>query len=716
MVYSFGMENIKPISILRDTSKVEKDLKENGGRLYITKNGYSDLVILSPDNYDKIASQKIEKPCAGDHKKYDRKSIDTPQCNPLGFVRCRAQSIEVDVANVTANKNKILQAVKESAEDGVKVLCLPELCLTGYTCGDLFFSDNLQEKVEKSLKEIENESLAYDVFFAFGAPIVQNNSLYNCAVAVYKGKILGIVPKSFLPNYGEFYEKRHFAPALKENEKIDVMGVSYPFGTKLIFCDENYLKLKIGIEICEDAWIPETPSTKAALAGADVILNLSASNEIVGKREYRSSLVSMTSARLCAAYVYADAGDGESTTDLVFGSHNLIAENGKILSETQLFEMGKATTEIDLEKITAERIKMTTFGNAGSDYYQFIFFSMLLEQPQNLLRHYSANPFVPEGDGIDLKRVSLILKIQEMGLAKRLSTIHTKKALVGVSGGLDSTLALLVTVEAFKHLKYDLRGITAVTIPAFGTSKRTYNNGKKLADELGVSFREINIKKTLVSHFSDIGHDLNEYNVTYENAQARERTQVLMDLANDEGAIMVGTSDLSELCLGWTTFNGDHMSMYGVNASIPKTLVRYLCEGYAILHPETLDSITDIVSTPISPELLPTGKNGNIAQKTEDKIGPYELNDFFIFHFLRFGFDPTKLYFLAKTAYKGKYDDQTIKKWLKEFFIRFFHNQFKRSCLPDGAKVGTVAVSPRGDLRMPSDASADDYLREIESL
>lgn len=716
MLYSFCMKNIKPISILRDTSKVEKDLKDNDGCLYITKNGYSDLVILSPDYYDKIIGKASNNLPVEFLKKYDNASVNEPQSDPLGFVRSRAQSIEIEVSNVSYNKAKIIEAVKEASSDNVKILCLPELCLTGYTCSDLFFSNNLQDEVEKALKEIEEESISFDVFFVFGAPLIKNNCLYNCAVAVYKGKILGVVPKSFLPNYGEFYEKRHFAPAPKENETIEIDGVSYPFGTKIIFVDANYIKLKIAIEICEDAWVPDTPSTKAALAGADVILNLSASNEIVGKREYRSSLVSMTSARLCAAYIYADAGDGESTTDLVFGSHNLIAENGKMLAETPLFEMKKATSEIDLEKITAERIKMTTFGNEGLDNFEAVCFSMPLNRPQNLLRHYSMNPFVPEGEGIDLKRVDLILKIQEMGLVKRLETIHVKKALVGVSGGLDSTLTLLVTVEAFKHLNYDLKGITAVSMPAFGTSQRTHANAKKLSNELGVSFKEINIKRTLVSHFSDIGHDLNNINVAYENAQARERTQVLMDLANDEGALMVGTSDLSELCLGWTTFNGDHMSMYGVNASIPKTLVRYLCEGYAILHPETSESIDDIVSTPISPELLPTDKNGNIAQKTEDKIGPYELNDFFIFHFLRFGFRPTKLYYLAQNAYKGAYDDATIKKWLREFFIRFFHNQFKRSCLPDGAKVGTVAVSPRGDLRMPSDASVEDYLKEIDEL
>jgi NAD+ synthase (glutamine-hydrolysing) len=709
------MNYIQPITALRNTNKLEKDVKNAEGPVFITKNGYSDLVILSPENYQNLIQERKSQLSPEKPVFRNKEMPNDVQSDPLGFVKVRAASVPIEVAGVKHNLLEIEKLVSQADADGVKILALPELCLTGYTASDLFLTDTLQSQVVEALLDLEKWSKRYDVFFAVGAPLSKNNCLYNCAVAFYKGKILGIVPKSYLPNYCEFYEKRHFTSAPLENSNISLNGFGYPFGTKLIFVDQKFHKLKISIEICEDVWVPDTPSTKAALAGADVILNLSASNEVVGKKEYRSDLVKMTSARLCSAYLYADAGDGESTTDLVFASHNLVAENGKILCETPLFSMGNATSEIDLDKILSERRKMTTFGNV--DYsYQEIYFGMPLRTPEKLLRHYSQNPFIPEQKDIDLDRVKLILSMQAMGLAKRLQTVHQKKALIGVSGGLDSTLALLVTVEAFKKLGYDLKGISAITLPAFGTSERTHHNAIALSQALGVSFEEINIKNSLLSHFEDIKHDPNDHNLTYENAQARERTQVLMDVANDRGALMVGTGDLSELCLGWTTFNGDHMSMYGVNASIPKTLVRYLVEGYALLHPEAAESLNDIVATPISPELLPTDSKGQIAQKTEDKIGPYELHDFFIYHFLRFGFRPAKLYFLAQQAYAGKYDDATIKKWLREFFVRFFHNEFKRSCLPDGAKVGTVAISPRGDLRMPSDASVADYLDEIEAL
>ena len=525
-----------------------------------------------------------------------------------------------------------------------------------------------------------------------------------------------MIPKSHLPTYGEFYEKRHFTPAKEGIDAIEIDGISSRFGKNLLFVDENYLPLKIAVEICEDLWVPDTPSTAAALAGATLILNLSASNEVVGKKEFRQNLVGAASSRLCAGYVYADAGDGESSTDLVFASHNIIAENGKILAESPIFKMENATSEIDLERLLAERRKMNTFGNSEESSFLKVPFKLSLVRIEKLNRHFSRNPFIPEGKNIDLNRVNLILLMQAKGLAQRLEAIHCSRVLIGISGGLDSTLALLVAVEAFKILHLDPRGIYAITMPAFGTSERTHKNAANLSKLLGVSFEEINIKKTLLSHFEDIDHSPSDHNLAFENAQARERTQVLMDLCSDRDAIMVGTGDLSELCLGWTTYNGDHMSMYGVNASIPKTLVQYLCQGYAALHPEVAAPLNDIIATPISPELLPTDSQGRIAQKTEDKIGPYELNDFFIYYFLRFGFSPTKIYYLANQAYAGVYDSLTIKKWLREFFLRFFRNEFKRSCLPDGAKVGTVAVSPRGDLRMPSDADVADYLQEIDGL
>jgi NAD+ synthase (glutamine-hydrolysing) len=710
------MNKIQPITTLRDTAKIEKQLKEFPEPIILTKNGYPDLVVLSPEQFENLQQNQPILASKPHCSSLEQPAFSSVQDHPLGMVKVRAASIKVHVAGVEENKGAILAAVQEAEGSGVKVLVLPELCLTGYTCGDLFLSKSLQKKVESAVHEIALWSKGHSILFAFGAPLAKGNCLYNCAVVVEDGAILGVIPKSYLPTYGEFYEKRHFTPADEQIGTMEIDGVSVTFGKKLLFIDANYLPLKIAVEICEDLWVPNTPSTAAALAGATLILNLSASNEVVGKKEYRENLVSAASSRLCAGYLYADAGDGESSTDLVFASHNLVAENGKILAESPLFQMENATSEIDLERLLAERRKMNTFGNVGEAEFLKIPFSLSLSHLETLTRHFSKNPFIPEGKEIDLNRVSLILLMQAKGLAQRLEAIHCSRALVGISGGLDSTLALLVAVEAFKLLHLDLKGIYAVTMPAFGTSERTHKNAEDLSRGLGVSFEEIKIKNTLLSHFKDIGHAPEDHNLTYENAQARERTQVLMDLCSERNAIMVGTGDLSELCLGWTTFNGDHMSMYGVNASIPKTLVRYLCQGYALLHPEVASSLNDIIATPISPELLPTDQKGQIAQKTEDKIGPYELHDFFIYYFLRFGFSPSKIYYLATQAYAGVYDHATIKKWLREFFIRFFHNEFKRSCLPDGAKVGTVAISPRGDLRMPSDADVADYLKEIDEL
>lgn len=703
------MNDIKPITLLRNTDKLKQELEENDGKIFITKNGQKDFVILSDEKY-----QKIQK----EHQNADKNVLrdDYSQCNPLGFVRVAAQSINVEVACVSHNKEEIKKAVIDASNDGIKILVLPELCLTGYTCGDLLLNDELLDQVEEGLLELKSFSKEYDLMFVVGAPLRKNGKLFNCAVVFHKGEILGVVPKTHIPNHSEFYEKRYFEGAPNEDGHIHIGSGAYEFGTKLIFVDSDYRKLKIAIEICEDLWATETPCTKAAQAGANVILNLSASNEIVGKADYRRQLVSMTSARLYAAYIYADAGDGESTSDLVFGGHNLIAENGKVLSESPLFAMKRAVTEIDVELLLSERRRVASFTNRYSDEFKFINFSMPLEVPSKMIRSYRPNPFIPNNKSVDLKRVQEILDMQAMGLVKRLKTVHQNKAVVGLSGGLDSTLALLVIVEAFKKLGYDRKGIMAITMPAFGTSKRTHDNAVLLSEELGVSFREINIGESVLTHFRDINHDPNNHNVGFENAQARERTQVLMDVANDDNALMVGTGDLSELCLGWCTYNGDHMSNYGVNGSIPKTLVKYLVEGYAILHPETQPSLLDIIETPISPELLPTDSKGQIAQMTEDKIGPYELHDFFIYYYLRYGFTPKKIFFLSKNALKGKYDDETIKKWLRTFFNRFFKSQFKRSCLPDGAKVGSVAVSPRGDLRMPSDAMVDDYLKEVDSL
>jgi NAD+ synthase (glutamine-hydrolysing) len=713
--YNNDMSNkILPITALRDTAKIDEEIHKSSDPIFVTKNGYGDFVLVSQEYFD---SHFLTPTKAPNHEKTQPFVLNTvPQDDPFGFVRCSCVSIETSVCGVAHNVDEIKKAVDSASKQGVKVLVFSELTLTGYTAGDLFLSSTLQEKVVKALLDLAQFSSAYDLFFIVGAPLIQSNCLYNCAVCIHQGKILGVNPKTNLPNYAEFYEKRYFHSAPAENGTIQIGDQSYPFGSRIIYVDERYPSLKIGVEICEDAWVPDSPSINHALMGATVLANLSASNEVVGKKEFRSSLVSMASAKLIAAYLYADAGNGESTSDLVFAGHNLIAENGKILSESPLFKQQAAIADIDLERLQAERVKTTSFGNGQFEGYRYLPFAMKLEKPLHVLRHYSMNPFIPEQKEVDLNRVQSIMAMQAMGLVKRLETVHQQKVIVGESGGLDSTLALLVAVEAFKYLHYDLKGITALTMPAFGTSKRTHDNAKLLAKSLGVSFQEINIKDTLLSHLKDINHSPDDHNVTYENAQARERTQVLMDLANDTNSLMIGTGDLSELCLGWCTYNGDHMSMYGVNGSIPKTLVRYLCQGYALLHPEAAKPLNDIIDTPISPELLPTDQKGQIAQKTEDKIGPYELHDFFIYHFLRFGFRPKKLYFLAQEAYHGKYDDATIKKWLGVFLKRFFQNEFKRSCLPDGAKVGTVAISPRGDLRMPSDASVEDYLKDWNDL
>ncbi len=706
---------IQPISSLRDTNKLESDLRENDGTLFITKNGYLDLVVLSPETYDRLTptgTAYITEPSALKQPSMAFKE----QSTPLGFVRICAQSIEITVCGIEENKNRIIQAVKEADAINTDILVLPELCLTGYTCGDIFLTTVLLDNSDKAIDDIREATKDSDLFFAFGAPVRKGNSIYNCAIVMQKGQILGVVPKVNIPNYSEYYEARHFAPAPEEVSTISIRGHEYPFGSKLMFQDASYVKVKIGVEICEDLWVPYTPSTGLVLAGCDIIINLSGSNEVVGKKEFRRNLISTTSARLCACYAYANAGDGESTTDLVYSSHNIIAENGNILAETKVFAMEKAIADTDVDRLLSERRKMTTFSNPEEKGYLTVFFDKDIKLKDKLYHRYDKNPFIPNEKEIDIKRVQAILDIQAQGLVKRLKTVRQNRAIIGLSGGLDSTLALLVAVEAFKKLNYDLKGIYAVTLPAFGTSTRTHDNALDLANCLGVTFQEVNIKASVLQHLKDINHDEENHNVTYENAQARERTQVLMDLANDLNALMIGTGDLSELCLGWCTYNGDHMSNYGVNASIPKTLVRYLCNGYAIMHEEAKRPLLDIIDTPISPELLPTGKDGQIEQKTEDKIGPYELHDFFIFHFLRNGYGPKKLFYITKQAHGDVYDDATIKKWLREFYRRFFQNQFKRSCLPDGVKVGTVSISPRGDWRMPSDASSQDFLKEIDQL
>ena len=721
------MPKIKPITDLRDTTALSKEINESDEPIFITKNGNLDFIMMNekmykslsfinnnstPNNLEKVHLENLKK--LKEHKTYNNKIYSsTNKNNNLGFVKVGCATYKVDIGNVKSNLNLIKENINEALKNNIDVLVFPELCLTGYTCNDLFYYPHLLDEVILALQELEEFSKDKKIFFVVGAPIAYNASIYNCAIAIYNGTILGIVPKTYLPNYGEFYEKRQFEEAFEDNIILSINNKEYLFGTKQIFVNNTFPDLKIAIEICEDVWAPETPSTRACLNGATLVLNLSASNEVVGKCDYRKELVSSTSARLICGYAYASAGEGESTTDLIFSGHNLIAENGTILKESSLFDLGIISTEIDIENIINQRRKNTTFRNINNEY-QFVYYNQEINRP-TLTRQYSSNPFVLPNFENGLERYRLIIKMQAMGLKKRMEITHSKVAIIGLSGGLDSTLALLVTNETFKLMNKDPKDIVCITLPCFGTSSRTKRNAINLANELGFTLKEIDISESVKLHLKDIEHDLNNLNTGYENAQARERTQVLMDYANDHNGLMVGTGDLSELCLGWTTYNGDHMSMYGVNASIPKTLVRELVRTYAYDHEVCRDTLLDIIDTPISPELLPT-KDDKIAQKTEDTVGPYELNDFFIYHFLRKSFRPEKILFLAEHAYKNIYDREFIKKWLKNFYRRFYMNQFKRSCIPDGVKVGTVSISPRGDWRMPSDMSSKEILEEIENL
>lgn len=636
-----------------------------------------------------------------------------------GFIRVAAISPDLRVADVAYNTEKIIEAVKFAAADGVKVLCLPELAITGYTCGDLFGSKLLIDAAKDALIEIVKATADLPIFFAVGLPYMRNGKLYNVAAAVCGGEVLGLVPKTNIPSYGEFYERRNFTPAnikeqdyLYEEEPIEQCA----FGASQIFVCNDMPELKIGIEICEDAWVTIPPSSELAQNGATLILNLSASDEIIGKADYRRQLISSQSAKIVGGYVYADAGCGESTTDLVFSGHNLIAENGTILAESKPFGKGYAVSEIDLQRIVAERARMTTFERRADCEWSFATEFSLDLVDTTLTRPIARRPFVPDDEATLRERCEAIVMMQAQGLARRVKHIGCK-CVIGISGGLDSTLALLVTARAFDLLGRDRKDIITITMPGFGTTSRTKSNAELLCDSLGVTFRTIPIGDAVRQHFADIGHDPSVTDVTYENSQARERTQILMDVANQVGGIVVGTGDLSELALGWATYNGDHMAMYGVNASIPKTLVRHLVAYFALIADDETQKkvLLDILDTPVSPELLPA-KDGEIAQKTEDLVGPYDLHDFYLYYMLRFGFTPRKIFRLAKIAWGDTYDDATILKWLKIFLRRFFTQQFKRSCLPDGPKVGTVTLSPRGDWRMPSDASAALWLAEVEKL
>ena len=633
-----------------------------------------------------------------------------------GFIKAAASTPEIRVADVDHNKKLICEGVDQAWKEGIQLLVYPELCLTGYTCGDLFWQEELLEKARQGLSEIVMHSLGKKMLIFVGLPWEMNGKLYNVAAAVSDGELLGLVPKRYLPAYSEFYEERNFTPGKEEITRVMVDGKEIPFGRRILFSCPEVRGLSVAAELCEDLWTPEPPSIGHAMAGATVIVNLSASDETTGKSIYRRNLISGQSARLLCGYIYASAGEGESTTDLVFGGHNVISENGVILAESRLFENSTIVTELDIQRLRADRRKQTTFSVKGKETYEEVLFH-LEEKETGLTRFVDPAPFVPSDEHQMEQRCEEIFHIQAMGLKKRLKHTGCRNVTVGISGGLDSTLALLVTAKAFDLLGIDRSSITAVTMPCFGTTDRTYQNACELTRRLGASLKEVDIKKAVRQHFEDIGHSEEDHDVTYENCQARERTQVLMDIANKSGGMVIGTGDMSELALGWATYNGDHMSMYGVNASVPKTLVRHLVRYYAdTCEDERLKAVLlDILDTPVSPELLPP-KDGKIAQKTEDLVGPYELHDFFLYYILRFGFRPAKIYRLALNAFAGVYEKEVILKWLKTFYRRFFSQQFKRSCLPDGPKVGTVAVSPRGDLRMPSDASAAIWLAELEEL
>ena len=633
-----------------------------------------------------------------------------------GFINVAAAVPAIKVADVDYNVQQIESLMAQAEGKGVEILVTPELCITGYSCQDLFREQLLLDKSEEGILQLLDFTRKLDTILVVGAPVLVNSLLYNCAVIIQRGQILGIVPKTYLPNYGEFYEKRWFASAQDINP-TDIYFAGSPVHVSsepILFTTGD--GVKFGVEICEDVWAPIPPSNNLALAGADIILNLSASDELIGKHDYLRSLLAQQSARTIGGYVYASCGFGESTQDVVYGGNAMIFENGKLLVEGERFSFQPQIRmcQIDVEKLRTERRQNTTFINAQRGAHALnIPAKAVAPKDFVLTRDIDAHPFIPKSGDMQT-RCEEILSIQVAGLAKRLYHINAKTAVIGISGGLDSTLALLVTVKAFDKLGLERKGIVGVTMPGFGTTDRTYNNAIKLMQTLGVTIREISIARAVTQHFEDIGHDMKQHDITYENSQARERTQILMDVANQVNGIVVGTGDLSELALGWATYNGDHMSMYGVNAGVPKTLIRYLVSYVA--GEMATETLLDIVDTPISPELIPADEQGRIKQKTEDLVGPYELHDFFIYYFLRYGFGPAKIYIMAQKAFKDAYDDETIKKWLKTFCRRFFTQQFKRSCLPDGPKVGSVSLSPRGDWRMPSDASSALWISECEKL
>ena len=632
-----------------------------------------------------------------------------------GFIKIACATPNLKVADCEYNADRIIELVKEAEIKGVKLICFSELSITGYTCGDLFLQEAMLNSAKSELCRIIEETENTDIVSVIGVPLEHNGKLYNCAVAVNKGRAIGAAAKKNIPNYNEFYEMRHFTPAGDGLCADIILNDKYSVHLEdMIFSCEKMPELSFGIEICEDMWVSSPPAERLAANGAVIIFNQSASDEVIGKADYRRNLIKARSGSLACCYAYADAGIGESTQDMVFAGHNIIAENGSVLAESKLFSKGLTITDIDIKKLIHERRRMNTF-EAETDIKK-VYFSLDITETK-LDRVFPKTPFVPTDKKTLDGRCSDILTMQAVGLMTRLRHTGSKNAVLGLSGGLDSTLALIVTVRAFDMLGLDRIGIRAITMPCFGTTGRTYNNACELAKAYGVTLTEINICKSVTQHLEDIGQSQDEHNVTYENAQARERTQVLMDMANKLGGMVIGTGDLSELALGWATYNGDHMSMYAVNASIPKTLVRWLVSFEAEISEGNLQKVLrDVLDTPVSPELLPPENDGTISQKTEDIVGPYELHDFFMYYMLRFGYSPSKIFRIACIAFDGAYSKETVMKWLKTFYRRFFSQQFKRSCLPDGPKVGTVTLSPRGDWRMPSDASVNIWMKELDKI
>lgn len=633
-----------------------------------------------------------------------------------GFVKVAASTPKIKVGDVAYNTQEIKNMMTATWENKTKVSAFPELAITGYTCGDLFTQDILLIKVEEAIQELCNHSKGMDTLFFIGTPVEVKGKLYNASVVINDGKLLGIITKTFLPNYGEFYEMRQFTAGPEKPVTIKYLGQEVAFGPKILFQADNMEALIVSGEICEDVWAPVPPSIDAAVNGASIIVNTSASTERYGKYNYRTKLIETQSDRLIAGYVYANAGEGESTTDVVFGGHSIIAEHGKTLCQSKTFEVGTIYSEIDVFKILSERRKNTTFQFAKEIKLPYITFHTELTDCK-ITREFPKSPYLPEDKTSKDLYCQEAVEIQAMGLKKRLEHIHCKSAVLGISGGLDSTLALIVTAKAFDLLNIPRENIIAITMPCYGTTKRTYTNAIDLVKSIGATFREVEIKEAVGIHFRDIGHDESNHNITYENAQARERTQVLMDIANQTNGMVIGTGDMSELALGWATYNGDHMSMYGVNAGLPKTMIKDIVSYLSTATKnEALSAVlTDILHTPVSPELLPP-QDGVMSQVTEDLVGPYELHDFFLYYMLQYGFSPKKIFYIANDTFKGTYQPEYIKKWLQTFYTRFFQQQYKRSCLPDGPKVGAIGLSPRGDLRMPSDACGRIWIEEVESI